>query len=287
MMPTSKAAQRRRRATMSMMEAMRAMMAEAKRVKAEAAAAEAAAEASSSSGAQDAGSDVSEDAAHRPWTRASTAPARRRRGTSPRAGTRSSPRAASTGTPRRPARPSRSGAPGRGRVAEAPRRPPRSRRGPERAPLQDATAASTLGHAIVYLHAGGYFQARHARLFAKIERDAGAAPASWTCCDRDEALRVRCIEHHTYGAGSGLLMANHRDNDSCLTVSALLSDGHGGGRFVTYRDGRPQPHDLGAGDAVLFPSEKLHNIETVTSGVRTALVVELWRDKTNAKDRFQ
>ena len=51
---------------MSMMEAMRAMMAEAKRVKAEAAAAEAAAEASSSSGAQDAGSDVSEDAAHRP-----------------------------------------------------------------------------------------------------------------------------------------------------------------------------------------------------------------------------
>ncbi|KAH8051630.1 hypothetical protein JL720_15118 [Aureococcus anophagefferens] len=211
MMPTSKAAQRRRRATMSMMEAMRAMMAEAKRVKAEAAAAEAAAEASSSSGAQDAGSDVSEDAAHRPWTRASTAPARRRR---------------------------------------------------ERAPLQDATAASTLGHAIVYLHAGGYFQARHARLFAKIERDAGRAPASWTCCDRDEALRVRCIEHHTYGAGSGLLMANHRDNDS------------------------PQPHDS-ARATPSSSSEKLHNIETVTSGVRTALVVELWRDKTNAKDRFQ
>ncbi|KAH8097603.1 hypothetical protein JL720_498 [Aureococcus anophagefferens] len=206
MMPTSKAAQRRRRATMSMMEAMRAMMAEAKRVKAEAAAAEAAAEASSSSGAQDAGSDVSEDAAHRPWTRASTAPARRRRAA-----------------------------------------------GQSARHFKDATAASTLGHAIVYLHAGGYFQARHARLFAKIERDAAAAPASWTCCDRDEALRVRCIEHHTYGAGSGLLMANHRDNDSCLTVSALLSDGHGGGRFVTYRDGRPQPHDLGAGDAVLFP----------------------------------
>ena len=96
-----------------------------------------------------------------------------------------------------------------------------------------------------------------------------------------------CVEDDADGAGSGLLRGNHRDNDSCLTVSALLSDGHGGGRFVTYRDGRPQPHDLGAGDAVLFPSEKLHNIETVTSGVRTALVVELWRDKTNAKDRFQ
>lgn len=255
---------------MSMMEAMRAMMAEAKRVKAEAAAAEAAAEASSSSGAQDAGSDVSEDAAHRPvdpgLDGACAAAARYvAEGRDPLIAARRKHWYAAEACAPVALR----GLLDAADVAEAHAAAAAlAAAGQSARHFKDATAASTLGHAIVYLHAGGYFQARHARLFEKIERAMRSrAPASWTCCGRDEALRVRCIEHHT--------------------VSALLSDGHGGGRFVTYRDGRPQPHDLGAGDAVLFPSEKLHNIETVTSGVRTALVVELWRDKTNAKDRFQ
>ena len=103
---------------------------------------------------------------------------------------------------------------------------------------------------------------------------------------------MRCIELHTYGAGAGLFLKNHRDNDSALTLSARLSPAgaFAGGRFVTYdpaRGGAPVAHDLGRGDAVLFPSEKLHSIERVTAGTRHALVVELWRSATNATDRFK
>ena len=155
--------------------------------------------------------------------------------------------------------------------------------------FKDATSESTIGHSICYLHAGGFFQRECPELFARLEAAMRAhAGADWP--SRDEALHVRCIEHHTYTAESGLLMKGHRDNDSVLTLSALLSeDGdHDGGRFVTYdAAGGPVPHDLKRGDAILFSSEKLHNIERVTRGVRRALVVELWREPANAADRFK
>eukprot|EP00980_Cylindrotheca_fusiformis_P003622 scaffold814_cov100-Cylindrotheca_fusiformis.AAC.4 len=105
--------------------------------------------------------------------------------------------------------------------------------------------------------------------------------------------RVRCIELHHYSTGGGLLIPGHRDTGSDLTISILLSDpkddndendndnnnnnnGVSGGDFVTYKDGIPVAHKMNRGDAILFNSEDLHNISTVTSGVRQSLVVELY-----------
>ena len=61
-------------------------------------------------------------------------------------------------------------------------------------------------------------------------------------------------------------------------MSVLLSEPSevGGGVFTTYSDDIPVPHKLGRGDGVLFHSERVHHVTTVTSGVRYSLVVELW-----------
>jgi len=66
---------------------------------------------------------------------------------------------------------------------------------------------------------------------------------------------VRCIELHTYAPGGSLETACHRDNGS-LSLSLLLSESSAfdGGRFITYYNGAPVVHDVGRGDAVLFPS---------------------------------
>ena len=74
-------------------------------------------------------------------------------------------------------------------------------------------------------------------------------------------------------------------------MSVLLSDPARsvGGEFLTWREnGRvPVVHaPLRTGDAVLFHSEKLHNVNTLRSGLRRTLVVELWASNvTNVKDR--
>ena len=39
------------------------------------------------------------------------------------------------------------------------------------------------------------------------------------------------------------------------------------------------------GDAVLFHSESLHNVLTVTTGIRQSLVLELWTEHKNSADR--
>lgn len=140
-------------------------------------------------------------------------------------------------------------------------------------------------------------------------------------------LHVRCIEVHTYMTGGGLIQPLHRDNGSTLTMSVLLSTPHkdfGGGEFVTYSDdvppddddddddsnadyvkeeegggdssSSPRPssstarmivHDMKRSDAIVFASEKLHNVATVQHGMRQALVIELWRQGENQRDRFE
>lgn len=96
-------------------------------------------------------------------------------------------------------------------------------------------------------------------------------------------MHVRTIELHHYAAGGGLLDPGHRDCGSDLTISVLLSDPDdvSGGDFVTFcgEDSEPVAHKMRKGDAILFESEKLHNISTVTAGVRQSLVVELWPSK--------
>ena len=65
---------------------------------------------------------------------------------------------------------------------------------------------------------------------------------------------------------------------------------HGGGEFVMWREGEPVVYSdaaLGRGDAILFRSERLHNVAPVTCGTRRSLVIELWEPPANAEGRFK
>ena len=44
-------------------------------------------------------------------------------------------------------------------------------------------------------------------------------------------------------------------------------------------------HYAERGDAIIFHSEKMHNVAPIESGVRHALVIELWLGPTNTRDR--
>ena len=152
--------------------------------------------------------------------------------------------------------------------------------------FRDATTASN--HAVCYLHYDGFAQRSEPELMERLLAAMRAhAPSAWPRSTRE--LRVRCIELHTYKEGGGLFLPSHRDNDSVLTLSARVSEdgAFGGGRFVTYDRGAPVAHRLDQGSAVLFPSEKLHNIERVSRGTRESLVIELWEGATTGVARFK
>ena len=152
--------------------------------------------------------------------------------------------------------------------------------------FRDSTQASN--HAVCYLHYDGYAQRTEPELMERLLAAMRAhAPAAWPRSTQE--LHIRCIELHTYKEGGGLFLPSHRDNDSVLTLSCRVSEdgAFGGGRFVTYDRGAPVAHRLDQGSAVLFPSEKLHNIERVSRGTRESLVIELWEGATNGVDRFK
>ena len=116
----------------------------------------------------------------------------------------------------------------------------------------------------------------------------GTALGWWTGSEEDEGeLSLRCIEFHTYQAGGGLLDVNHRDTGSIVSMSILLADAAQmvGGRFVTWGADGPQTHELAQGDAIVFDSEMVHNVSTLTEGIRHSLVLELWRGPPNQHDR--
>lgn len=141
-------------------------------------------------------------------------------------------------------------------------------------------------HVALYLHRSGYFQQQMPSLFGKLIHGMQSQPGEWV--DPETPLYVRCIELHTYTQGAGLLDPGHRDNGSILSMAVLLSDASEmqGGQFVTYSDGLPIVHEMQTGDAILFRSEKCHNVATVVGGTRHSLVVELWKQRTNDRSRF-
>ena len=79
----------------------------------------------------------------------------------------------------------------------------------------------------------------------------------------------------------------HRDKGSVVSLSALLAAPDGGGAFTTWdAEGGAVEHALRPGDAVVFASEKTHNVSLVTSGTRQTVVIELWDGGANARDRY-
>lgn len=143
-------------------------------------------------------------------------------------------------------------------------------------------------HVKSFLHRDNDFGIRHASLSAKLVHAMKSQPGDWGPDARGIDLNIRCVEYHTYTKGGGLVAPGHCDNGSVLTLSVMLSDPDDlcGGYFVTFTDGEPVAHQLSRGDAILFRSEKHHNVTTVRAGVRQSLVLELWMQPQNVHDRF-
>lgn len=138
-------------------------------------------------------------------------------------------------------------------------------------------------HESLFLHEDGFLMRHEPALCSRIvdavraRHPGGEAP-----------LGVRCIEYHTYRIGGALLDPEHRDMGSTLTMSCLLVSPEevDGGVFLTWERGRAVCHDdLQRGDAVIFHSERVHNVSAVMGGTRHSLVVELWEGPDNRRDR--
>ena len=145
----------------------------------------------------------------------------------------------------------------------------------------DAVVSYGNAHEVRYLHRAA---PRSSHL---IERLIAAMRASEICGGSGGALHVRCVELHTYAVGGGLMERGHRDKGSVISLSALLTAPGGGGAFTTWdADGGAVEHALRPGDAVVFASERTHNVSLVTSGTRQTVVIELWDGGKNLRDRY-
>lgn len=138
-------------------------------------------------------------------------------------------------------------------------------------------------HESLFLHERGFFRQACPDIYEKVLTAMRGLHVSG-----GTVLGVRCIEYHCYRTGGSLLDPEHRDVGSTLTLSALLTDPSllEGGVFMTWKGGQPVFHDdIGMGDAIVFHSERVHNVSAVMEGVRHSLVVELWDGPDNQSDR--
>lgn len=147
-------------------------------------------------------------------------------------------------------------------------------------------------HVALFMHRDGWLAREWPLLVAKLVHAMRSQEGDWG--DREalcSATSVRCAEFHSYAESGGLLDENHRDLGSTLTMSVLLSDEQAqeGGDFVTWdKENQRVAWPMQRGDAILFHSEKRHGVNTVTKGMRHALVMELWEgaDNANVVDRY-
>jgi predicted 2-oxoglutarate/Fe(II)-dependent dioxygenase YbiX len=147
-------------------------------------------------------------------------------------------------------------------------------------------------HVALNLHRDGYLASQCPELASRITdsiRDHAHGPGYFSVAvGRDVCLNVRCVEFHTYTIGGHVMMQDHRDYGSVFTLSVLLSDpaDFDGGELMTWREGQAEKHPMRRGDALLFHSEKVHNVAAVTRGLRNSLVIELWQGPCNLRDRY-
>ncbi len=151
-------------------------------------------------------------------------------------------------------------------------------------------------HRVVYLHRdwrlGGTLPRLLERVLCRVRQlDA----ARWRQL-LGRSVSVRSAELHTYRPGGSVADPEHRDHGSLLTLSVLLTppDEFEGGAFLCEQpeaasaaaeQSGPAPVALGVGDGVLFPSEKRHNVSTLTRGMRCSFVLELWEGDANRRNR--
>ena len=146
----------------------------------------------------------------------------------------------------------------------------------------------SMSHETLYLHHAGWLSDQFPRLLDRLVQTMKRCAEIWQQSVRTEqqrtrvesasCLNVRCIELHTYFVAGALTTPAHRDSGSTISMSVLLSDVStcDGGKFVTWSANQPIIHELQRGDAILFPSERIHNVSPVLAGQRQSLVLELW-----------
>lgn len=112
-------------------------------------------------------------------------------------------------------------------------------------------------------------------------------------------LGLRCIESLCYFSGGEL--SYHTDSGSIFTVVIMLSDpinSFTGGDFVIKNKTNDKDEILritpSLGDAIIFDSCSMHGVDTIMSGQRNVLVIELWPyedsdqgDKRPGSDRYR
>eukprot|EP01062_Namystynia_karyoxenos_P040692 TRINITY_DN29648_c0_g1_i1.p1 TRINITY_DN29648_c0_g1~~TRINITY_DN29648_c0_g1_i1.p1 ORF type:complete len:477 (+),score=130.27 TRINITY_DN29648_c0_g1_i1:83-1432(+) len=158
------------------------------------------------------------------------------------------------------------------------------------AEMEDAYHACSEHH-VVHLHRGGSVPAGLEGVAAKL-RSAMEAADAWGILEARPpgSVNVRCLEYHRYVSGGGVNDEEHRDAGSLLTASVLLATpgaDFSGGDFITWERGERAAHQLRApGDAVVFLSEKRHNVTRV-DGLRRALISELWQGPRNTHNRHR
>ena len=142
-------------------------------------------------------------------------------------------------------------------------------------------------HCVLYLHHDGWLLHRLPTLCGRLVDEMRTQWEKWGLAN-SASLNVRCIELHKYSVGGCLCLPDHRDSGSSISMSVLLSspsECHGG-RFITWDQQRtPHEHLLQRGDAVLFHSERIHNVSPVLEGERSSLVIELWFGPTQTRRR--
>jgi hypothetical protein len=148
-------------------------------------------------------------------------------------------------------------------------------------------------HTKIFLHGENCFQSRLPRVLEKLVNAAiSVDKEDWGIISECRALegeefqgrpQVRCIEFHQYKVGGNLMQEGHYDEGSLVTMSVRLSSPSSfeGGQFKTFEtDGKMKEwHVENEGDALFFPSHKYHSVMPVTTGIRHALVMELWAAK--------
>lgn len=137
------------------------------------------------------------------------------------------------------------------------------------------------GNDVIYME--GYLQQLMPQFVDHILNELSRAASDVGWFPYPKQLGVRCVESLLYFPGGELSL--HTDSESVFTIVIMLSDpavAFAGGDFMIQKDRCPT---LGIqtlrvacnlGDAVMFDSNALHGVDSIQTGERKVLVLELW-----------
>ena len=139
---------------------------------------------------------------------------------------------------------------------------------------------------VAYLSTDSQFRSKLPGLLEKLVKAATEVDAEhWGLLRGRAHVRPRCIEYHVVGPKGSLPYPYHHDIGSLVTVDLMLAESGDftGGDFQTLEaDGTMTKHAFERGDAMVFVSHKPHCVDTVRSGERRVLVMELWEGEERA-----